>query len=1006
MWYKKLCILFLSSLLFPCLASAQVVINEGSNRNYLTISDEEGEYPDWVELYNAGDETVNLLNYSITDKLNNPVKWVFPEFELHPGQFITVFCSGKDRRPEPGFVAVLNSSTFSPLIGWNTHVFTTPFYWDGTSGILVNTCSYSSAGYTSNSIFSQTSTPFLSTIYAVQDGGNDICSAMYGTPVFQRPNMQLNGITIGTGEVQNSNTGYPAPYGNWYWCARHQMLITAPELTEAGLSEGYITSLAFDVVSTDPNTVYDYIDISMKLTEETAVSSTFKASEPVETLHTNFKISEDGEMVYLFSPSQVLLSSLDVDCKDLDVSRGSFPDGVPQISLFQVGTPSATNNQSPVFTGYLLPLTFSAPSGYYQSVLNIEIGNPNGTNSAVHYTTDGSDPDIESPVYNGTPLQIVVTTVLKARAFQDGILPGPLKAATYLFGVDHTTPVLSVITDNDNLYGANGIFDNWWTDWERSAYIDYFDSTRQLIFSQRAGMQIDGGWGGSRYHPQHSFRLEPGDGVLGDGPVEYNLIPDRPARNKYSKFYLRNGSNQYLTLPYKDATQVTSMGKGTHNYYSAWRPVSVYINGGYFGLYELREKMDAEYFNIHDGADEDEITILSQSAWYGGILRAVEGEAEPFYASWQAFGNLNPEDPDFWNQADRHFDLTWYTDYIIGESWMSNIDWPWNNIKIYRSDVTGNRWRYCLIDQELALQPNGWTDVYYDHIRFMLDQDPSIPHISVWLKGMQNNRFRNYFINRFADLMNSNYLFEHISAIEQNMFALTRDEMVNEYSRWGDPNNIPEQMMAFTGNHLTLQQQFQMRTEQVRNHIVSNLGLPNQVNLSLNVVPEGAGKIHISTITPDTYPWNGVYFNGVPVSITAEPAPGYYFSYWGNNGLIADTLNVQFLDTLNAETIDFTAYFGEEHVGTGQIAAGEDGFSLYPNPAGDVIYLSNLKHKEAVYTLYDMNGHLLKEGIIRETDTQTVINISNLTPSVYLMRVMDPTDGPVHLRFIKAADLH
>ncbi len=77
--------------------------------------------------------------------------------------------------------------------------------------------------------------------------------------------MKLNGHAVGTGQVQNSPYDYPAPYGNWYWGARHQMLILASELTAAGLTAGNITSLAFDVVSTDPNTVYDYIDIHMKL---------------------------------------------------------------------------------------------------------------------------------------------------------------------------------------------------------------------------------------------------------------------------------------------------------------------------------------------------------------------------------------------------------------------------------------------------------------------------------------------------------------------------------------------------------------------------------------------------------------------------------------------------------------------------------------------------------------------------------------------------------------------
>ena len=138
-------------------------------------------------------------------------------------------------------------------------------------------------------------------------------------------------------------------------------------------------------------------------------------------------------------------------------------------------------------------------------------------------------------------------------------------------------------------------------------------------------MQIDGGWGGSRSNPQHSFRIELDNGVLGDGSIEYPIIPNRPNRTKYSNFYLRNGSNQYLTLPYKDACLVEAMCGETNTYYSAWRPITVYINGAYFGLYELREKFDTEYFKTLEGADADSIDILSLSAWGGSVLRAVEG---------------------------------------------------------------------------------------------------------------------------------------------------------------------------------------------------------------------------------------------------------------------------------------------------------------------------------------------------------------------------------------------
>ncbi len=281
---------------------AQLVINEGSNRNYTTIDDEDGEYSDWIEIYNSGDETVNLLNYSLSDRLDEPLKWVFPNIEILAGEFKTIYCSGKDRKPIAGFENVAYITDYTPVTNWNTHNLNEPFYWDG--------------------IFNQTETDYNSTVYAVQDGTDAICFTGNGTCVNLRPNMKLNDAVIGTGTIQNGNTEYPAPYGNWYWAAKHQMLITAEELTAAGLTEGNITSIAFDVVSTDPNTIYSYIDISMKLVVEDHLTSQFVPLDLSLNQHTNFGINNTGETIYLFSPSQNLLSQLNVNCQDLD---NSFP---------------------------------------------------------------------------------------------------------------------------------------------------------------------------------------------------------------------------------------------------------------------------------------------------------------------------------------------------------------------------------------------------------------------------------------------------------------------------------------------------------------------------------------------------------------------------------------------------------------------------------------------------------------------------------------------------------
>jgi hypothetical protein len=404
----------------------------------------------------------------------------------------------------------------------------------------------------------------------------------------------------------------------------------------------------------------------------------------------------------------------------------------------------------------------------------------------------------------------------------------------------------------------------------------------------------------------------------------------------------------------------------------------------------------------------EQTDILSISAWYGGVLRAVEGSVDDFYDDYSAFLMVNPADTSFWTQADQYFDLTYYNDYIIGESWMGNTDWPWNNIKIYRSDKTNFRWRFCLIDQELAMYPNGWTDCYFDHIEYMKNYDQGNPYINVWLRGIQNDRFRNYFINRFADVMNSAYKNDVIISRENSMYNKVVAEMPAEYARWGDPNNIQGQMTAFENNHLEFQFQLATRSSQVRNHIMSNFDLPNLVGLSLNVYPEGAGKIRISTITPDTYPWQGVYFNGLPVKIEAIPAEGYTFLNWGNNGLISDTLNPVFLDTLNTSNIfdlSFDAYFYDIYTSTSEIEKSDD-FSLFPNPANNTLFLRSNKDfgSDLNYQIININGHIVAEGKLAKGNKEASIGIHAIPPSVYLLRLRNAKEAFKQLRFVKIGD--
>ncbi len=993
-------------LVFWCLLTvyipvkAQLFINEGSNKNYSTITDEDGEYEDWIELYNAAAVPIDLYNYSLTDRSSMPAQWTFPHSMLPAGAYKVIYCSGKNRMETLPFTAVVNDAGFIPQQNWNTHNLNSPFYWDGVSSLVINICSYSGSGYTANSIFRQSATPYSSSLAAFEDYSAASCAAITGTTYNQRPNMKLNGLTIGTGNIQNGATDYPAPYGNWYWSARHQLLIPASELIAAGLTAGNITTLAFDVVTPDP-CVYDYIDISMNLSNLSSLSNNF-IPPGGNNFHTNFKISSNGELIQLYNPSGNIQSSLFVNCPATDVSIGLLPDASINTAFFLPATPAATNNGSAGLAAPALPPAFSMASGILSAPANIIINNPNGPGSEVRYTIDGSDPSPASVLYDSTPIFVFQNTVLKARVFVPGSIPSTVVGASYLLNISHQTPILSLYTDNANLYGANGNFDHPYNDWLKSVQVDYFDAApaHNLVFSQHSGMIQDGGAGGSRGNPQRSFRLELDHNVVGDGPVQETLIERRPNRNKFSKLYFRNGSNQFLAFPHKDAAQVAMMADETNNYYSAMQPVSVYINGRYFGLYEMREKFDEEYFNEYDNAVESTVDIMSLSYYYNSILRSVEGDpVDSFFTAYNELKALNPADTAYWSQADRYFDMQYYNDYIIAESWMPNTDWPQNNIKIYRSNATGNRFRFCLIDLELSMNPNGWTDCEFDHIDYMLNYNSANPYINIWQHGLQNNRFRDYFINRFADLMNTSYDTSRLRQINRDMFNEMVVEMPNEYARWGN-GNIQQQMNDFYQNYLTFDSQLICRSAEVRDDIQSGFNLAQQVDISLDVFPAAAGNVKISTVTPETYPLTWVYFDGLPVKIEAMANPGYRFSHWENNPLITDTLNPVFRDTLNANLL-FRAHFEEIPNYVPLVEDFERNFTLFPNPAESRITLKsenpNLLNN-AIYQIVAVDGRILEKGAL-SAESINEFSIGHFPPGLYFFKITD--SGSAVNRLIK-----
>ncbi len=911
------------ALLFFCSAlSAQVVINEASNRNYSQISDEDEETKDWIELFNTSDDAVKLSGWSLSDNFALPDKWVFPTITIEPHSHLLIFASGKDRRDvveeaRKWETAVFPSDIFHYLVpgentsqNWNELAYNAQTWPTGKAGF----------GYGDNDDLTQvpngTMAIYIRKIFSISDT-NAISQAVCHIDYDDGFVAYLNGIEIARSSIDGT------PEWNSTSSTQHEAVMYNGGLPEAFILDMNIIRSAwkegenvFAIEVHNVNTTSSDLSLVPYLSFATKGDEAYFSPAPAwlsvsleRNLHTNFKISSEGETIYLYNPGNTLIDSLTVSRNTIDYSVGRSTDGADELAVFTVATPGESNNSSTPYTnGYEQTPVFSIDAGFYDSAIDVEISD-SSMNCEVRYTNDGSIPTSTSTKYNGSPIALNSTTTLRARCFSiTDKLPGDTRTATYFINEDFTVPVLSVTTNNENLYGETGIFTNWGESWNKPCYVEYFDTEKRLAFRQAAGMQIDGGAGGSRSQPQHSFRIEPDHGTLGDGMLDYKLQPDRPNRDKYASFYVRNGSNQYLILPYKDAAEVKGMGKGTFNYYSAYRPIVAFINGEYFGVYELREKINADYLENNYLMDTDSLDLIGVSYFKGQTLQAIEGSIDQFLTDWNYFRELSPSGGDYLTEVDKFLDIANYTDYIIGQSWIANNDWPYNNIKAWRCESTNWRWQFALIDLEWSLKPHEWTTSTFNHIHYMEGFGTNSPYTGFWYNLMRNNEYKYYFINRYADLMNTNYSYKELNAIENEMYEEILPEMRGEYERWGS-SNIDGQLTDFTSNHTIFNSELEVRSDYVRNHILNQYDLDRVIDIELDVVPKGSGKIKISTITPAYYPWKGVYFSDIPIRFEAIPNPGYSFSGWNTNEYISDSGIESFTSVISDQENVFTANF-------------------------------------------------------------------------------------------------
>jgi len=508
--------------------------------------------------------------------------------------------------------------------------------------------------------------------------------------------------------------------------------------------------------------------------------------------------------------------------------------------------------------------------------------------------------------------------VIRAKATKPGALSSKTVTHSFFVGQDtnpHKLPLISIGIQEDALfdyydgiYVAGKVFDDWrianpgsgssggtpanyWLGGvatEKPAHLEFFkEGGISSVLSQGVGIRMHGGW--SKAFPMKSLRLYARAGY-GTSSFNYPFFDDLPY-DSFKRLILRNSGNDYTSTFIRDAAMQTMVSHLRFDT-QACQPAVVYINGEFWGIHNMRERYDKHYLQRVYGVDPENLDLLENNA---GVY---EGSAGHYNAMLQFIqGNpLNVQSN--YEYVNTQMDVGSFLDYQIANIFFANTDWPGNNIKFWRlrtdqyepSAPLGHdgRWRWLMYDTDFGFAMYG--PITHNTLQFATASGgpgwPNPPWSTYLLRRLlENGSFRNDFIVRFADLLNTAFLTDRVTGIINGMRQAIEPEMPEHIVRWrsvGNMNTWYNQinvMVSFANQRPALQ----------RGHIRSFFNIASNISVSVDVnTPEGGyirvNTIDISPVTPgvpqNPYPWSGTYFQGIPLEIEAIPARGYVFSHW------------------------------------------------------------------------------------------------------------------------------
>ena len=734
---------------------SSIKINEYVSNPRYTITDSDGERYCWVEIINTGSSPVDISGYGLSNDEDNPKKGSFPDITLQSGEIRLVFFSGKDKTDPDGELHTnfkLNSSDTSIILSQELGHSIDEVSIDSSLDKL-------SAGRSadfSSWVYFETPTPGVSN---GTDGVSDIS--------------QIDRTKLHDLYISEVKTGKSALTDSPDWIELHNAGTASVDLTGYGLSDD----------SKQPF-LYTFPETVIQPGEYLIVYLQYLTDDPLSSLAAEtFSLNSDGENVFLSKPDGSVADTMNTGVQHYGITRGRTGTSTDCV-YFTTPTPRAANS-SEYCTAYTQKPALSA-GGYVESGYSVEITAE--SEAIVYYTTDGSKPTTSSAVYSG-PISITESTPVRAIAVTSGKLASECATENYIIDEKHDIPVVCISVDDDEFFGSeNGIYSegsgyssgshphrgaNYWKDIEREISFEWFEADGTRGIEAPAGIKIFGQY--SRAYDQRSLAIK-FRGAYGVSSITYPFFRDYDVTT-FSSLILRTSGQDVNSTKLRDAFYAQITKNEMNLDYMEYRPCAVYINGQYWGLYNLREQEDENYISNHYGVSTESIDIIQKE----GAVRSGSDESWEELLEYVKSHNLS--DSDSYAYVSEKVDIEEFTDYIITEVFLCNPDT--DNIKYWRSTDGDGKFRWLLYDLDISLMSESHTKNYLSE--YFHSEGHGYNHVipTTLQRGlMQNAEYKQYFIQRYAYHLTHTFRSERTTAILDQMADEIRTEMPRHIARW------------------------------------------------------------------------------------------------------------------------------------------------------------------------------------------------------------------------------